>query len=305
MTEAQDIQVTRFMVAALRRLGALSARLTAGGRGGSAWPVVPGAYVVGDRNGCVAVCALTSQRLAAPLAALPGVTIAGRVYSANLGLEKIVANVVSNPAIRFVVVCGKESPFFQAGQALCALAANGTDAAGRIEGAQGHLPELSQTPPDQAARFRRQVEVVDCIGEVDVNRLTAVIGGLAGRNPGLYAETDAPPPSAPEAGFRMLRPGGRREPLALDARGYFVVTLDRPVRDIVVRHYQPDNTPAHLMRGRSAEAILLGLLREGLISQMSHAGYLGAELAKAETALRLGLDYEQDQPLRQMAQQAA
>jgi len=52
------------------------------------------------------------------------------------------------------------------------------------------------------------------------------------------------------------------------------------------------------MRGRNAEAILLGLLREGLISQMSHAGYLGAELAKAETALRLSLDFEQDQPLR-------
>jgi hypothetical protein len=37
-----------------------------------------------------------------------------------------------------------------------------------------------------------------------------------------------------------------------------------------------------------------------LISQLSHAGYLGAELAKAESALRLGLGiyYEQDRPLR-------
>jgi tetrahydromethanopterin S-methyltransferase subunit A len=31
---------------------------------------------------------------------------------------------------------------------------------------------------------------------------------------------------------------------------------------------------------------------------MSHAGYLGVELAKAETALKLSLKYTQDQPLR-------
>jgi tetrahydromethanopterin S-methyltransferase subunit A len=44
--------------------------------------------------------------------------------------------------------------------------------------------------------------------------------------------------------------------------------------------------------------MFLGLLREDLVSQLSHAGYLGAELAKAEAALCLGLCYEQDQPLR-------
>jgi dihydropteroate synthase len=35
-----------------------------------------------------------------------------------------------------------------------------------------------------------------------------------------------------------------------------------------------------------------------LISQLSHSGYLCLELAKAEAALRLGLEYEQDQPVR-------
>jgi tetrahydromethanopterin S-methyltransferase subunit A len=44
--------------------------------------------------------------------------------------------------------------------------------------------------------------------------------------------------------------------------------------------------------------MLLGLLREQLVSQLSHAGYLGAELARAEAALRLDLAYEQDRPLR-------
>jgi tetrahydromethanopterin S-methyltransferase subunit A len=44
--------------------------------------------------------------------------------------------------------------------------------------------------------------------------------------------------------------------------------------------------------------MMRGLVREELISQLSHAGYLGVELAKAETALRLELDYEQDHPIK-------
>jgi hypothetical protein len=44
--------------------------------------------------------------------------------------------------------------------------------------------------------------------------------------------------------------------------------------------------------------MLLGLLRDGLVTQLSHAGYLGEELAKAQTALQFGLRYDQDRPLR-------
>lgn len=44
--------------------------------------------------------------------------------------------------------------------------------------------------------------------------------------------------------------------------------------------------------------MLLGLIGAGIVNELSHVGYLGMELAKAETALRLGLGYEQDKPLR-------
>jgi len=54
----------------------------------------------------------------------------------------------------------------------------------------------------------------------------------------------------------------------------------------------PENT------SETGQEVSSGLLREEFISQMSHAGYLGYELAKAEIALRLGWRYEQDQPLR-------
>lgn len=270
--------------------------------GGVTWPSVPGAYIVGEQDGSVAICTLTNNKLMAPLAGLPGVAIVGRVYTANLGIEKIIANLTDNPAIRFVVLCGKELPFFQAGQALQSLRLHGVTPEHRIIGAEGHLPQLSHTQQIRIERFRKQVEIVDYIGETNVSKLTALVQELVARNPGRFNEVGPRLNNASnekaESEFKTVRPTGRREPLAYDPNGFFIVALHREVGDIVVRHYLPDNTPAHMMCGRNAEAILLGLVRAGLISQMSHAGYLGAELTKAETALRLGLDYEQDQPLR-------
>lgn len=52
-----------------------------------------------------------------------------------------------------------------------------------------------------------------------------------------------------------------------------------------------------LIKGRTAKAIRDEILTRGLISSLSHAMYLGAELAKAEEALRIGKDYVQELPL--------
>ena len=274
-----------------------------GSAGGSGWPVIAGTYQVGDPAGPVAVCALTSEELVAPLAGLPGVAIAGKVYTANLGITRIVVNVTANPAIRFLLICGKDSPLFRPGQSLVALSEQGMDAERRIIGAAGYEPVLPTLPPEQVARFRRQVEVLDWTGEEDAAALAEGIRGLVARSPGRFAagaeaEDAGGGMAAPEERFTPIRPGGVREPLQYDPKGYFVITLDRAAEQMVLRHYLPDHTPAHEMRGRSAGPMLLGLLREGLVSQLSHAGYLGEELAKAQAALGLGLRYDQDRPLR-------
>jgi tetrahydromethanopterin S-methyltransferase subunit A len=274
-------------------------------QGQASWPIIDGSYHIGDPTSPVAVCTLTSDELLAPLASLPGVAIAGTVQTANQGLERIILNITTNPAIRFLLVCGKESRLFHQGQSLSALMENGVDEARRIIGAQGYEPVLRSVTPQQVAAFRRQVELVDWVGERDLDTLRERISGLAARNPGRFEgsaqENGAPLSGATlQANFAPINPGGQREPLLYDPKGYFVITLDRSQGQILLRHYLHDHTPAHEMRGRTAETMLLGLLREGLISQLSHAGYLGAELAKAESALRLGVRvrYEQDRPLR-------
>lgn len=307
MNKKVEENVTRLMrkVEAVKDwLVAGPVRRSNGSRSGiAAWPVLPGSYVIGDRLGPVAVCTLTSSALVAPLAKLPGVAIAGRVYSANLGLEKVLVNVTANPAIRFLLVCGKESPYFQTGQAISALLANGMITGGRIVGANGHMPELSCVEPALIECFRSQVELVNCIGETDLEKLAAAIRELVSRNPGPFQDAAHEHETISWVrkdgnGFTPIKLGGHRESLAYDPKGFFIISLDRDAKDILVHHYLPDHSPAHSIRGRNGESILLALLREGLITQMSHAGYLGAELAKAETALRLGLNYDQDLPLR-------
>lgn len=266
---------------------------------GASWPVMQGTYQVGDPNGPVAVCALTSEKLVSPLVGVQGVAIAGIVYTANLGITRIIVNITSNPAIRFLLICGKDSALFRPGQSLVALSEHGVDGQRRIVQAVGYDPVLPSIDPEQIVQFRKQVEVLDWTGEEDVEVLQDRIKSLAVRNPGVFVtdKTKAPQGKSQEE-FVAIRPGGQREPLIYDPKGYFVITLDRAEKEIILRHYLPDHTPAHEMRGRGATSMLLGLLRDGLVTQLSHAGYLGEELAKAQTALQFGLRYDQDRLLR-------
>lgn len=264
------------------------------------WPVVDGEYVVGDPDAPVAVCTLTSEKLVDALAQVADVAIAGQVFTANLGIERIVTNVTANPAIRFLLLCGKDSRLFRPGQALSALVDNGVDEQSRIIGSEGYEPVVASLSAGQIDHFRRQIELVDRSGESDLQVLAADIATLSARNPGRFDDSFLALQSTPLGSqrFTSIRPGGKREPLQYDPKGYFVIRLDRDEGEIAIRHYLPDHSPAHEMRGRLAGSMLLGLLREGLISQLSHAGYLGEELAKAQAALSLGLRYEQDRPLR-------
>ncbi len=52
-----------------------------------------------------------------------------------------------------------------------------------------------------------------------------------------------------------------------------------------------------LIRGRDAKSIMQYIISNGLVSELSHAAYLGSELTKAEEALVLGKNYIQEQPL--------
>jgi tetrahydromethanopterin S-methyltransferase subunit A len=209
--------------------------------GDTSWPVVDGSYSVGDPTAPIAVCALTSDELIELLVQEPGVAIAGEVQTANLGIERIILNVTTNPSIRFLLLCGKDSKLFRPGQTLSALFDNGIDAEGRIVGAQGYEPVLRNLPREQVDTFRQQVELVDWMGEQNLTALQERISSLAARNPGRFEahwgrSGAAVSTSNQRNQFLAIRPGGQREPLIYDPKGYFVITLDRTGGQIVLRH---------------------------------------------------------------------
>jgi tetrahydromethanopterin S-methyltransferase subunit A len=125
------------------------------------WPPVRGDYQVGDPSAGVAVVTLASTFPVRDAA------IAGPCKTENLGIEKIVANVISNCNIRFLILCGVESKGHLPGNTILALHKNGIDEQGRIIGSQGAIPFIQNLPPEAIRRFQDQVELVDLIGRED------------------------------------------------------------------------------------------------------------------------------------------
>jgi len=94
-----------------------------------------------------------------------GAALAGTLQTENVGLEKVICNVVSNPNIRFLIVCGPESPGHSVGQTILALEANGVDEKKRIIGSEAPTPYLFNLPTEFIERFRQQVTVIDLVNE--------------------------------------------------------------------------------------------------------------------------------------------
>ncbi len=255
------------------------------------WPPLPGDYVVVRYGAPVAVCTLNSAGLGTAIADLRpgGLAIVGTLRTENLGIERVIRNVLANPNVRFLVTCGEDTR--QAighlpGQSLAALCANGLDEAGRIVGARGRRPVLKNVPREEVDAFRRQVALVDLTGVVEAARIAQAIESCAARNPGPFAGAPA------MARIPVVR---AQEParLVLDPAGFLVVYPDR-ARGLVVEHYAKDGALELVIEGPTASAVGATAAERGIVSRLDHAVYLGRELARAEESLRTGAAYVQD-----------
>jgi len=138
------------------------------------YPPEPGCYLRGNDYSPVAVVVILRwEREKTPpsieqlvrVAVESGAALAGTLQTENIGLEKVICNVVANPNIRFLVVCGPETPGHLVGDAILALESNGVDEGKRIVGAKAPTPFLFNVPLESIERFRRQVTVIDLIDE--------------------------------------------------------------------------------------------------------------------------------------------
>ncbi|MGB4142063.1 MAG: tetrahydromethanopterin S-methyltransferase subunit A, partial [Candidatus Methanoculleus thermohydrogenotrophicum] len=138
----------------------------------------------GDPQSCVAVVTMGSH-LDEQAICDAGAAIAGTCMTENLGIEKVIANVISNPNIRFVLCCGTEVKGHLSGQSFIALHQNGVSE-GRIVGAQGAIPFIENLPDEAIKRFQEQVEIVNIMETEDLGTIKAKINELKAKDPGAF-----------------------------------------------------------------------------------------------------------------------
>ncbi|MGA2676649.1 MAG: tetrahydromethanopterin S-methyltransferase subunit A [Methanobacterium sp.] len=151
------------------------------------WPVVSGDYIVGDPESPVAAATLASHIEQIPVDA--GAAIAGPCKTENLGIEKMMANLISNPNIRFLVLCGSEVQGHITGNSIESLHANGIDPERRsIVGSKGAIPYIENIPDEGIERFQQQLELISMIDNENPADIQAKIKECIEKDPGAFEE---------------------------------------------------------------------------------------------------------------------
>jgi len=151
------------------------------------WPIINGDFIAGDPESPVAVTTLGSHN--EDVAANAGAAIAGPCKTENLGIEKVVANIISNPNIRFLIFCGSEVQGHITGQSFEALHQNGVDPDKRsIVGADGAIPYVENIPDEGIERFQNQVETINMIDNEDAGAIEAKVKECIEKDPGAFEE---------------------------------------------------------------------------------------------------------------------
>jgi tetrahydromethanopterin S-methyltransferase subunit A len=220
----------------------------------SGWPLVKGDFISGDANSPVAVVTMGSHLDEKGLCDA-GAAMCGSCKTENLGLEKVIANIVANPNIRFMLCCGTEVKGHLAGQTMIALHKGGVKD-GRVVGAEGAIPFIENLKDDAIKRFQEQVECVNIMESEDLNVIKAKMNELKGRDPGAFA-ADPMVVEVKEAAAGTEEAGGEVRPLSgevalITAR---LKVIEKMVTDIGYR----DKFAAGVYAGK-IEGLMIGLI---------------------------------------------
>jgi tetrahydromethanopterin S-methyltransferase subunit A len=142
-----------------------------------------GDFTVCAPRGCLAVVLLNTSYIP------PGsVALYGPLKTENIGVEKIVANTISNPFIRFLVLCGEDIRGHRSGASLIALHQHGIDANHRIVEAPGAIPYIENLKEEAIKRFQKQLQVINLIGITDKEKIDSVITDYIKQSPPSFGD---------------------------------------------------------------------------------------------------------------------
>jgi len=142
-----------------------------------------GEFTACSPQGCVAVVLLNIQYNPPK-----NVAIYGSLKTENIGIEKIIANTISNPFIRFLIICGDEIKGHCSGSSLVALHRNGIDRNNRIINAPGAIPYIENLKEEAIKRFQAQINVIDLIGKKEKEKINDIIADCTRKSPPSFGE---------------------------------------------------------------------------------------------------------------------
>lgn len=260
------------------------------------WPVEEGRYKVGNSQSPVAIC---TEATVSGIEADPfKVAIVGKCVTENVGVEKIVKNIVSNPNIRFLILCGKKSVGHDVGQTLISLKENGVDEKMRVIGSSGSIPILRHLTLFEIRRFQDQILPIDMQGIIENPRINFKVEQCLKSDPGPFSGKPVKIKKLKgEEMIKCVKAVGSSE-FVPDPLGSFQISVDRKTGLIACRHFNKNFDLDIQINGKEAIAICDTIIKMRLVSSYSHMADLGRELQKAEIALVGGLEYKQDQPLK-------
>jgi tetrahydromethanopterin S-methyltransferase subunit A len=148
------------------------------------WPNAPGDFEVKDTQSCVAICTL-GKKFDVPV----NCAIIGTCKTENIGIERVIINIISNSNIRFLILAGPEVPGHRTGESMASLHKFGIDSeTRRILNTPGAIPYIENVPLEGIERFRNQVEFVNLMNKSNPDEIAAVAKDLELKNPGPYSK---------------------------------------------------------------------------------------------------------------------
>ncbi len=302
----------------------------------SSWPPVEGEYTIMNSAAPVAVTTLSSTKLEEKIVKLnpEGLCIVGKTETENIGIDKVIKNVISNPAITYLLLTGKDTAGHQPGMTLLALLENGIDKDMRIIGSKGRRPILKNVTKADVNKFRKQIKIEDMIGSENTRAIAKKIKELAreaaelssssgcgcsdsscapaikpisipvmavaasgcgcGDTCGPIASPVKIKPKPADSVPKLKAKAISRSSVKLDKAGYFVILPFKKDATILVEHYSYDNKLLRKIEGKNSRDIYFTIINNKWVSELSHAAYLGKELLRAELSIIKGFKFVQD-----------
>jgi tetrahydromethanopterin S-methyltransferase subunit A len=261
-------------------------------RDDDSWPFIAGKYKVVDATAPVVVVMTDAEDLGGDVASLAaqGLCMVAPSCRSAADAAKLVKNIAANLAVHYVLFAGAKSQQSTVIEALQATLGGREAESDETAAAASQLRAKLDTVDIDA--LLRQVKPVDMLGCDEVDKIIARIGELAAESPRPNTGFRAPGRDEAPGVERVIAASHIAYDPQIDKAGGYVIRIDDS--RIIVEHYNSKRELLRVVEGKTARDLCITLIRNGWVSKLDHAAYLGRELTLAEAALQSGLPYVQD-----------